>query len=223
MLKSLFVISLQLLALISFCTDAGGQEYIPLDQKLEGLGPEPRISYLRYLIGNQEADSRVFFHLGVAFHEMGRADSAIHYYQEAVREDSTMFKALVNLGVLYDEKGNMMKAVENYQAALKVRPQDVLASTQLGALYYRTEAYDTAIEYIRRALNSDRSHPQPHYYLGNYFADSGIYREAIREWEKVIELGPGTEAASRARKNIRTVRNAMKEPSMLDSLELRDR
>ncbi|MFO7914933.1 MAG: tetratricopeptide repeat protein [Candidatus Krumholzibacteriales bacterium] len=191
---------------------AAAQERIPLDKKLEGLDPRPRISYLKYVLEDEGGGGDLFFHLGVAFHELGEADSAIHYYQRAVREDSAMFKAFVNMGILYDEDNIMMKAVENYKKALEIRPDDVLANTHLGSLFYRNEVFDLGVSYLMRALESDPSNPQPHYYLGSFFADSGIYREALREWRKVIKLEPGGYLASRARKNIEMIENAMKQP-----------
>jgi len=205
---------MQLIFLLLLSLAVRAEEDISLDKKLNGLDPEPRLTYLRYLIDTEGGSSEIFFHMGVAFHETEQSDSAIYYYRKAVEQDSLMFKAFVNMGILYDNDDNMIKAVENYEAALEIRPDDALANTHLASLYYRRKVYDMAIMYLRRALRSNPSHPQPHYYLGNFFADCGIYREALTEWRKVMDLDPGSYLASRARRNIGTLAEAMDRPSM---------
>lgn len=189
-----------------------GQE-IPLDKQLDGLGPKPRIAYLRYLIEKNGANADIYFHLGLAFQEEMKADSAIYYYEMASEEDTAMFKAFSNMGVLYDNLGNFTRAVENYKKAIKIRPGAVLPNSHIAYLYYRQNSYGTATYYLTRALKSNPDHPQPHFYLAVFFWDSLIYKEAVNEWEKVIELAPDDPLARRAKDNIAMVRRATGEPS----------
>lgn len=188
---------------------------IPLDKQLDGLGPKPRIAYLKYLIDKKGANADIHFHLGLAFHEETETDSAIYYYEMAAEEDTAMFKAFSNMGVLYDNIGNFPKAVENYKKAIKIRPGAVLPNSHIAYLYYRQNSYRTAIDYLRRALKGNPDHPQPHFYLAIFFFDSMIYKEAVNEWEKVIELAPDDPLARRAEDNIAMVRRTISEPSGL--------
>jgi cytochrome c-type biogenesis protein CcmH/NrfG len=63
-----------------------------------------------------------------------------------------------------------------------------------------------------KALSIDPESQLAHYNLGVAFADAGIYKEAIREWNAVVAAGPSTDAARQAQDNIRVLRNLMRQP-----------
>jgi tetratricopeptide (TPR) repeat protein len=192
---------------------AGGEraprEEIPLAEQLEGLAPEPRIAYLRYLLKTQGEDAEILFQLGVAFHELSRADSAIHFYERAVARDSLYTKAYVNMGVLYDDQGRIAKALHMFEEALRKNENDLLAYAHAAFIRFHLKDYATAWRYLDRALAIDPAHPQPHFYMAVFFWESGIYREAQREWERVVELDPDGYLAVKARENITQVQNVM--------------
>ena len=88
----------------SAAREEGSNDEIPLSAQLEGLAPEPRIAYLRYLLETKGEDPEILFQLGVAFHGLSVPDSAIHFYERAVAQDPLYTKAYVNMGVLYDDR-----------------------------------------------------------------------------------------------------------------------
>ena len=188
--------------------DAG----VPLREQLEGLDPGPRIAYLRYLIEGGRGDAEVFFYLGLAFHESDEPDSALHYYRRATEVSPDFFKAYVNMGVLYDDRGRLGDAVKMYESAIAANREDVLAHAHVAYVLYRLKNYGRAWEYLERALAIDPDHPQPHFYLAIFFWDSGMLREALAEWERVIELEPDGMLADRAREHIVLLRRAFTEP-----------
>ena len=69
--------------------------------------------------------------------------------------------------------------------------------------------YETAIEYLTKALKINPGHPQPHFYLAIFFWDSLMYQEAINEWEMVIKLAPEDYLAQKAKENIAMVKKAI--------------
>ncbi len=190
--------------------EAGSGEDIPLGAQLEGLAPDARIAYLRYLIrsGNEEADT--YFQLGVAFHEIGEPDSAEVYYLKAIESSPDLSKAYVNLAVLFDEQGRKTAALAKFDQAIAINPDDLLALSHAAMMHFRLKHYDRSSDYIRRALAVDASSPQPHFYLAIFFWESGMYREAIREWQTVVDLDPESALAESAKKNITLVQNAMR-------------
>lgn len=215
-LKGLLSISIAFsFALASAAVASGSpQGDIPLEKQLEGLGPEPKLAYLRYLLGEGAEDAELMFHMGLTFHEMGRSDSALHYYERAVRIDERMFKAYVNMGVIYDDQGKVFMAIDNYNRALRIKPDEVLANSHIALLYYQNKKYDSAMSHLMKALKSDPGNPQPHFYLAIFFWDSMMYTEAMAEWKKVIELAPDDFLASKAAQNIDMVRRVMRHPSV---------
>jgi tetratricopeptide (TPR) repeat protein len=185
-------------------------EDVPLSVQLEGLGPASRIAYLRYLVGEGRADGEAYFQLGVAFHESGSPDSAAYYYKRAIRSSPGLSKVHVNLGVLYDGMGNASLALNEFLIALSIDPNDILALSHAAFTQFLLKRHDKADEYISKALELAPDAAQPHFYLAIFFWENGIYREALREWEKVIELEPESGLADRARENIVLMQNAIK-------------
>ena len=127
-------------------------EEIPLSEQIEGLAPEPRIAYLRYLLrtgGVEEAD--VYFQLGVAFHESSQVDSAQFYYTKATEVAPDYTKAYVNLGVLYDSQGRLVEALSMFEKAADVNPDDILAHAHAAFIRFQWRDYSRAWHHLSRA------------------------------------------------------------------------
>jgi len=197
-------------------------EEIPLSKQIEGLAPEPRIAYLRYLLrtgGVEEAE--VYFQLGVAFHESSQLDSAQFYYTKATEVAPDYAKAYVNLGVLYDSQGRLVEALSMFDKAADVNPDDILAHAHAAFIRFQWRDYSGAWHHLSRALSIDPDHPQPHFYLAIFFWESKMYREALAEWETVIELDAGSDLARRARENMNLLQRVLHSPLESGNKELR--
>jgi tetratricopeptide (TPR) repeat protein len=187
-------------------------EEMPLQEQLEGLGPEPRLAYLRHLLTGGRADAEVTFQTAVAYHELGEADSALHYYRRTIELEPNSFKSYVNMGVLYDDQGDYSWAIKSFVTAVAINPGDVLANSHLAFLLHQNGDHAGAWKHLAAALEIDPAHSQPHFYLAIFFWEAKIYREAIREWEKVIELEPDGFLAIKARDNIVMLQKALESP-----------
>ena len=183
---------------------------VPLRVQLDGLDPLSRIAYLRYLVSTGRDEGEVYFQLGVAFHENDTPDSAEYYYRKAIDSSPELSKAHVNLGVLYDTRGDASLALSEFQIALAIDPDDILALSHAAFLQFLMGRHGKADEYISQAIELDPESPQPHLYMAIFFWESGIYREALLEWERVIELAPESGLADRARENITLMQNALR-------------
>jgi hypothetical protein len=58
-------------------------------------------------------------------------------------------------------------------------------------------------------VQADSTFGEGYYYIGIAFADAGMYREAVREWENILRLAPGSEAAKTAKENIDALKSFM--------------
>ncbi len=190
--------------------ETGETKEPPLGVQLEGLSAEARITYLRYLMESGKRDGETYFQLAVAFHESAAPDSAEFYYLKAIESSPDLSKAYVNLAVLYDDQGKKTHALAKFEEAIAVNPEDLLALSHASLMNFQMGNFSRASDYISRAIAADPDHPQPHYYLAIYFWESGIYREALREWQLVVDLDPEGQLAGRARENITLVQNAMR-------------
>lgn len=184
-----------------------------LSEELSGLPPAPRIAYLRHLMEEGRDDAEVFFQMAIAFHESSALDSAISWYKQTVKKDTRHFKAYVNLGVLYDDLGKTAEAEIYFHSAVSVKPDDVLANSHLAFILFQKKDYEIAWEHLSKALEAGPRNPQPVFYLAIFFFESRMYREALLEWEKVVELDPGGYLAARARENIAMLQSALNSPA----------
>ena len=189
-------------AAVQDSTPSPGAQDVPLRQQIEGLPPEPRIAYLKYLLQTQGPDPEVYFQIGVAFHEDDLVDSALAYYGKAVDTDPGFSRALVNMGVIYDDRGSFNEALASFERATFVNPGDVLAHSHASYIRFLRNDYGSAWRHLSAALASEPDHPQARFYLAIFFWESGMYREALREWERVMELDAGGYLAGRAQENI---------------------
>jgi superkiller protein 3 len=162
-----------------------------LAERLNAMKPAEQLELLRGMEAQGQADAEVYFRIGNAFYSMEALDSAIVYYGEAIKADSAYVKAWVNLGLAYDGSHQVPAAQRAFEEALAIAPDDVLALCHLGFTYFNRGRVEKAIDYYMQALRIDPESAQAHYNLGLAFADAHIFQEALREWEKVIELDDG--------------------------------
>ena len=209
-MKRILLIALSLLAAGAV---AGGEEEIPLADRIEGLAPEPRIAYLRWLLDDRGPDAETLFQLGVAWHEKDEADSALHYYELASAYDETAARAFVNMGVIHDDRGRFTLALQMYERAIALRPDDVLARSHAAFIRFQFKDFTRAWQDLSHALAVAPDHPQPRFYLAIFFWESRMYREALREWERVVELEPDGFLAQKARENIVMLQKALNAPT----------
>lgn len=198
---------------ISAGQSSGEAGEMPLSRQLEGLGPEPRLAYLRHLARQGRVDADVMFQTAVAFHELGRTDSALYYYDRTIEIAPDDFKSHVNKGVIFDDEGDYARAIQSFAMAATLNPEDVLAHSHLAFLLHQNGDHREAWNHLDAALQLDPGHPQPHFYLAVFFWEARIFREAMREWETVMELEPEGFLAAKARDNIVMLQKALESPS----------
>jgi tetratricopeptide (TPR) repeat protein len=152
-------------------------------------------------------NTTVRFRLANAYYDAGRKEEALSQYQRILAQKPDYVEALVNMGNLLNEIGKSDQAVDALAKAIGVKPNDPLALASLGNTLYGQQKYAEAADLYRKALAADPKCYQAEYYWGVAFADAGIYREAIRHWQKVVDIAPNSSAAESARANIKVVQD----------------
>jgi tetratricopeptide (TPR) repeat protein len=184
-----------------------------LGRVLEGLAPAPRIAYLRYLLGTRKDDPEAYFQLGVAYYDEERPESALYYYAKAAEISPRLSKAYVNMGVIFDGQKRRDEALGMFEKAVEANPNDLLAHAHAAYALFDAGQYELAAAHLSRALAIDSLDPQPHYYLAIFFWESGMFKESLVEWEKVVALAPGSDLAVKARENITILQEALLAPA----------
>ena len=150
------------------------------------------------------------YRYGVGLLDADRALEAVHVFQRATKAKPKEVKGWVNLGAAYDAIGRGPEAREQYRMALSMSPEDEIALCRLGASLYAGGLRAPALDTLRLTL---KQHPKSYcayFTMGVAFADAQIYQEAIRCWEKVVELAPTSPEAASAKESIATLKELLK-------------
>ncbi len=141
--------------------------------------------------------------LGRAYYERREYGLAERYLTHVVEEQPTFADVYNMLGVIFHDQGQYEKAVRAFEAALRINPSYTDAALNLAVTYNDTGKYQEAQETYRHALSHSgaRQGKLDRFVLGklaNMYAEigdvwlsSGLYLEAIRDYRRALELGPG--------------------------------
>lgn len=142
------------------------------------------------------------YRLGVMYLDRERMSEASRVLEKAhqVRPDDV--KVLVNLGVAQDALGHAEIAQDWYGKALKAAPDDSIAMCRMASSKYAQGKYDEAMGLLRELIRRKPNSYCAYFTLGVSFADAGLYRDAIRQWRKVVELAPDSPEALSAKESI---------------------
>lgn len=166
---------------------------------------------LRDAIKRQPKDAELQFKLGNLYYDQGRREEAEEAFRESLKLRPDYVEALVNLGVVQNESGSSLAAIEQFDRALRVRPNDVTALCNKGQALYALQRYGEAVDLYKQSIVIDAKSQLAHYLLGIAFADAGMYREAIRDWQRVVEINPSSEAAKTASEGIEVLQSMLRE------------
>ena len=151
------------------------------------------------------------YRLGVAYLDRDRAVDAVPAFARCVKVRPKEVKAWVNLGAAYDAIGKGELARQQYRVALAVNPQDEIALCRLGASLYAGGFRPSAIDTLRLALQKHSNSYCAYFTLGVAYADAQIYYEAIRCWQKVVDIAPDSPEATSAKESITTLKDLLKQ------------
>jgi tetratricopeptide (TPR) repeat protein len=110
--------------------------------------------------------------------------------------------ALVQLANVYFDAERFPDAISWYEKALALDPRNADVSTDLGVSYYYTNRTDEALERFEASLKINPNHTKTLLNKGIVLAfGKEDLKGAAVQWQKVVDLAPGTpegEAAKRA-------------------------
>jgi cytochrome c-type biogenesis protein CcmH/NrfG len=95
------------------------------------------------------------------------------------------------LGNVYFDANNPQKAIDAYKKYNELNPNNPNVWTDLGVMYRRIGQFSQAIAAFDQAIDIDPNHPQSWFNKGVvYLHDLNEPEEAVKSWEKVIEIAP---------------------------------
>jgi tetratricopeptide (TPR) repeat protein len=149
------------------------------------------------------------YRLGVALLDRDQAAEAVLAFEKAVKAKPDFIEAWVNLGAARDATGHGPEARQAYRSALAIRDSDEIALCRLASSYYATGQRDSAMAVLRQTIAKNPKSHCSYFTLGVSFADAGMFKEAIKSWEKVVDFAPTSPEAESAKESIKLLREYM--------------
>ncbi|HJZ70553.1 MAG TPA: tetratricopeptide repeat protein [Vicinamibacterales bacterium] len=115
----------------------------------------------------------------------------------------------VDLGNLYFDAERYDEAIKWYSDALRLAPDNVDVSTDLGVCYYYSNQPDKALEQFGQSLKIDPKHAKTLLNQGIVLAFGKQDLDgAMRAWQKVMEVAPGSQEAQAAKRALDSLQSA---------------
>jgi cytochrome c-type biogenesis protein CcmH/NrfG len=129
--------------------------------------------------------------------------------QEAVKADPKNVNAWIQLGNMLMDTSRFNEAVDAYQKALEIDPKNVDVRVDMGTCYRNSGKPDIAVKEFRKALEINPNHAFGHLNLAVVLAgDFKDKAQAIKEFEKYLQLAPNAQNADQIRQQIQNLKTS---------------
>ncbi len=139
-----------------------------------------------------ESNFQVLALTGDLYYQLGKAEEAFQYYEQAVKEDEGKFEVWQNIIVIETELGNFDKVISQCERAKEIYPNQALLYFYGGAAHlmkknYKESIYEMekGVRYARRDKNLlNALYGQ----LGDAYNGLGNFEESDKSFEKALEI-----------------------------------
>ena len=119
-------------------------------------------------------------------------EEAIDAYRRVVAIDPTYAAAWNNLGLLLHRMGQYEEAQQAYGTALKQDERCCQAAYNLGSLHEDRGDVELAVRQYRLALEIAPDYADAHFNLAAALSRAGRPQDALRHWQRYVELDAGS-------------------------------
>ena len=146
------------------------------------------ITTLRDALAKIGPDLDAEIRLGTYLAETGRAAEALPILEKVTRADPANLEAANALGITYARSGRMNDAQRQFDAILAKDPVNAFALENLGAVHIQRGDLTAARQVFERAVRSSPRSSRAHAGLGAVASHLRQDAEAIRHWQRAVEL-----------------------------------
>jgi hypothetical protein len=132
----------------------------------------------------------------------------VQAYKAALAKNPNDLDANIGLGNLEFDSGQWLKAIDYYSRALAIDPKKVDVRVDRAIAYHATGDNDTARKELLRATREKPDHKNAWLNLGVVNRELGNRAEAVRAWERYLELDPNGEHAATIRQEMETLKQS---------------
>lgn len=148
------------------------------------------------------ADGDALITLGHACFDAGLFERSLSAFRRASDLAPRNLEAIINTGVVLNTLDRPEEGLTYFKHALSIDPGNLNAMCNEAQAYYAIGDVAVAVARLQQVIDIDNASQIAHFYLGICFVESGIYKEALREWEAVVAIDSESEAGRQASQNI---------------------
>jgi WD40 repeat protein/tetratricopeptide (TPR) repeat protein len=139
-------------------------------------------------------DCQVWFELGYACSEAGRAKPAIAAYSRCIELNPPDSAAWNNRGLQHEALGELDKAVADFSKAIPLNDKDGLARNNRSRVYAQLGQWERVVEDCSRFLELVQGPRQveAYYRRAGAYTQLARYREGAGDYQKLLELAPNS-------------------------------
>ena len=130
-------------------------------------------------------------------------EKALALLIEANAKDANNEDTLFKIAYILGAQGNLDEALEYYKEALEVNAENEFVHNAMASIYRQKEEYASAKMHLTASLEIDSRNPVTYYNFGNLLVDMHKKEEAIKMYEKALELQPDFVAVTQELEKLR--------------------
>jgi len=134
---------------------------------------------------------------------------SIRSLEKALAVNPRSFEARKQLGETCFRAGKLPEAAAAYEQVLQLRPHAIGARKRLGEIYFSLGNYDYSLIHYQYVANAQPNTAENHYRLGTAFRQLGRETDAIRSWQRALEIDPEHAGARDALRELMPVRKSL--------------
>lgn len=149
-------------------------------------------------------DLNTLIQLAIVYDKLGNVDSSDYLYEKVLLMDSLNPLANNNYAYSLCLRGQQLeKALKMSKIALAANPESAAYLDTYGWIHYMMGDYQTAYEYISKAIQFEDASAEVFEHLGDIYIKMGEPQKAIEAWRKALELEPARESIIEKMKSIK--------------------
>jgi tetratricopeptide (TPR) repeat protein len=155
--------------------------------------------------GDKKSDKEINFKkhydLGSKYYEERKYQEAIKEFEKAANINPKSADSYFKIGQCYRNLVNFEESIKSYEKGLQINPDaSFRVFFQLGSNYFKLQKYDESIKNMKKAQKSmtdeySNSEYSANFVLANSYYHIKDYKNAIKHFNRVLELKPDYELA----------------------------
>lgn len=142
---------------------------------------------------NTYLQSIIYASLGDLYHQLKMEAESDVAYEEAIRLDSTNVSAMNNFAYYLSlRKKDLDKAAKYSALSNEIEPNSSTFQDTYAWVLFQQENYSDALRWIEKAIKSQNPSAVLYEHYGDILSKVGNIKEAVKQWEKALELAGDT-------------------------------